>query len=73
MLSSTQSILAHYYFSLNYIGENKASKNIEQALFKVLQEGKMLTKDGKSFVPRVTVSEDEVDFWKEVKSPSGQK
>jgi len=22
MLSSTQSILAHYYFSLNYIGEN---------------------------------------------------
>lgn len=30
---------------LNYIGENEASKNIENALFEVLQEGKKLTKD----------------------------
>ncbi len=30
---------------LNYIGEIKASKNIEQALFEVLKEGKILTKD----------------------------
>ena len=30
---------------LNYLGETKASENIEKALFKVLQEGKILTKD----------------------------
>ena len=30
---------------LDYLGENKASKNIEKALFEVLKEGKALTKD----------------------------
>ena len=30
---------------LNYIGEVEASKNIEKALFEVLKEGKVLTKD----------------------------
>jgi len=35
--------------------------------------GKVLTKDGKTFVSRVTVPENEADFWKEVDASAGQK
>ena len=37
------------------------------------EEGKSLTKDGTSFVSRVVVPENEVELWKEVKTPTGQK
>ena len=30
---------------LNFLGETKASQNIEKALFEVLKEGRILTKD----------------------------
>lgn len=32
-------------------------------------EGKMLTKDGKRFVPAVQIPEDELSEWREVKDP----
>lgn len=35
-------------------------------------KGKALTKDGKTFSPKVLVPEDEVELWKEVKAPAGQ-
>lgn len=35
-------------------------------------EGKMLTKDGKRFVPAIQIPEDELSEWREVKDP-GQK
>ena len=67
-----------YYTYLGTNGTITSPVHLEDTYFirkvcLIADEGKMLTKDGKSFVPRVTVSEDEVDFWKEVKSPSGQK
>lgn len=39
----------------------------------VAEEGMSLTKDGKNFVSRVIVTEEELKLWKEVKTPTGQK
>ena len=36
-------------------------------------KGKALTKDGVTFSSKVLVPEDEVELWKEVKAPAGQK
>lgn len=38
----------------------------------IAEEGKVLTKDNIKFVPKVVVSENDVDLWKEVNAPSGQ-
>ena len=44
-IANPTGLLGSACMMLDYIGENEASKNIKQALFKVLQEGKTLTKD----------------------------
>lgn len=67
-----------YYTYLGTNGTITSPVHLEDAYYTrkiclIAGEGKMLTKDGKNFVPRVTVPEDEVDFWKEVKAPTGQK
>ena len=36
-------------------------------------KGKALTKDGVTFSTKVLVPEEDVELWKEVKAPSGQK
>jgi|GEM_PF-2181460 len=37
------------------------------------EDGKKLTKDNKNFVDSVMIPEGELDLWKEVKAPTGQK
>ena len=44
-IANPTGLLRSAIMMLNYLGETKASENIEKALFKVLQEGKILTKD----------------------------
>lgn len=44
-IANPTGLLRSAIMMLNYIGEAEASKNIEQALFKTLKEGEILTKD----------------------------
>ena len=44
-IANPSGLLRSAIMMLNYLGENKAAKNIEEALFEVLKEGKILTKD----------------------------
>lgn len=44
-IANPTGLLRSAIMMLNYIGETKAAKNIEQALFKTLKEGGVLTKD----------------------------
>ena len=44
-IANPSGLLRSAIMMLNYIGENNAAKNIENALFEVLKEGRILTKD----------------------------
>ena len=66
-----------YYTYLGTNGTSTSPVHLEDTYYiRKIQltaaKGKALTKDGKTFSPKVLVPEDEVELWKEVKAPAGQ-